>query len=213
MKEKEKYFQQKDPMRSNDIDDILTSDEKVLWRGKPKKSAYIISAVMKMLPFVILWLAIDVTIIVFMATRLEGVPWFLWLFFAVHLAPVWIWIFNIVHSAAEVGNIRYVVTDKRIIIRRGVIIDLKFMYFAEITNVTVRVGLTDRMLKVGDIYITAETQRAVLYDIADPYYIANELQAIVRDIKADTFFPNALRPEVNRGYNTEYEGERFKKTK
>lgn len=211
MEEKEKYFQSKDPMRQNDIKDVITPEEKVLWEGKPKKSAYIIASVLKLLPFVIIWLAIDVFIIVMLATQADGVPWFVWPFFALHLAPVWIWIYNIAHAALEIKNIHYVITDKRIIIRSGVIVDLKFVYFTDITNVTVRVGLIDRMLKVGDIYITAEIQRAVLYDISDPYYIANELQAIVRDIKTDTYYPNALRPENNPGYKTEYDAKRFKK--
>ena len=192
-------------MYRNDIDDLIAEGETVLWRGQPRRSAYIAAAVIKMLPIVLIWLAFDITFIWVMVTQIgDGVPWFVWLFFALHLAPVWIWIANIVRSVLELKNIRYAVTDKRIIVRSGVIVDLKFMYFNDITNVRVRVGLTDRLFKVGDIYITAENQRSVLYDIAAPYSVGNEIQRIVRDIKNDAAFPNALRPAGNPGYDTAY---------
>ena len=206
MKENKKYFSD-NGMYSNNIEDVVKEDENILWQGEPKKSAYILAAVFKMLPIVLFWLLCDGVFIYFLATMGDEVPWFVWIFFAIHLAPVWIWIANIIRSAVEVDNIRYAVTDKRVIVRSGVIIDLKFLYYTDITNVRVRVGLIDRLLKVGDIYITAEAQKAVLYDIADPYRIANELQRIVQDIKNDTYYPNALRPESNPGYRTKYDAE------
>ncbi len=208
MKENKKYFSD-NGMYSNNIEDVVKEDENILWQGKPKKSAYILAAVFKMLPIVLFWLLCDGVFIYFLTTMGDEVPWFVWIFFAIHLAPVWIWIANIIRSAVEVDNIRYAVTDKRVIVRSGVIIDLKFLYYTDITNVRVRVGLIDRLLKVGDIYITAEAQKAVLYDIADPYRIANELQRIVQDIKNDTYYPNALRPESNPGYRTKYDADKI----
>lgn len=204
MKENKKYFTD-NGMYSNNIEDIVKDDENILWSGEPKKSSYILASVFKLLPIVIFWLVCDGVFIYFLATMEDKVPWFVWIFFAIHLAPVWIWIANIIHTVLEVKNIRYALTDKRVIVRSGVIIDLKFLYYTDITNVRVRVGIIDRLLKVGDIYITAESQRAVLYDIKDPYRIANELQRIVQDIKNDTYYPNALRPETNPGYRTKYE--------
>ena len=67
-----------------------------------------------------------------------------------------------------------------------------------------RVGLIDRMLKVGDIYISGKFEATVLYDITDPYFITNQLQKIINDIKTDMSFPNALRPEENEGFKTQY---------
>lgn len=45
----EKYFQS-DEMHINNIDDLLDEDEKILWRDKPKKSAFIWSKIINMLP-------------------------------------------------------------------------------------------------------------------------------------------------------------------
>ena len=203
MEEKKKYFAE-NAMYRNTISDMVQEGENILWEGKPKRLSYILAAVFRMLPIVLLWIVFDSVCIWVLATEVDGVPWFVYLFFVIHLAPVWIWIANIIRAVIELKNIRYAVTDKRIIIRSGVIVDLKFLYFTEVTNVRVRVGVTDRLTKVGDIYITAETQKAVLYDITDPYSVANELQKIVQDIKNDIIFPNALRPDSNAGYNTRY---------
>ena len=66
--------------------------------------------------------------------------------------------------------------------------------------------LIDRRLKVGDIYIKSANQAQVLWDIEDPYRITTQLQKIAADIKADIYYPNALRPEENEGYRTQYKG-------
>ena len=54
----EKYFQN-DSMKNNNIDDLIDSNEQILWRGKPKKSAFILSKFLGLLPFVIIWLLFD----------------------------------------------------------------------------------------------------------------------------------------------------------
>lgn len=71
-------------------------------------------------------------------------------------------------------------------------------------SVDIRVGLVDRLFKVGDIYITAKNGKAVLWDIENPYKVFNMLQKVVNDIKTDIYYPNELRPKENSGYNTKY---------
>ena len=44
----EKYFKD-DGMSSNKIEDLIEADEEILWRGKPKKSAFIWSKILTML--------------------------------------------------------------------------------------------------------------------------------------------------------------------
>ena len=75
----------------------------------------------------------------------------------------------------------------------------------DIQSVNVKVGLLDRMLKVGDIYITTKLEKVVLYDITNPYLITNKLQKITNDIKTDMYYPNAMRPSENQGYKTKYQ--------
>ena len=200
-----------------DIDTLVGADpdEQILWRGKPKRSAFILARVFRMLPIALIWLAIDGFFIGFITYGIiKGqVPTlmilFFVLFFALHLTPVWVWLGNIITASAQLKNIEYAFTNKRIIIRSGIIVDFKNVYYSDIQSVDLKVGLIDRILKVGDIYITTTgrlNSRIDLEDISDPYFITQRLQKIVLDIKADINFPNNLRPEGNDGFKTKYRG-------
>ena len=85
-------------------------------------------------------------------------------------------------------------------------IDFRNVYYADVDSVNLKVGLIDKMTKVGDIYINAKSGSAVILDVENPYFLTQELQKIVVDIKTDVLFPNDLRPETNRGYKTKYDG-------
>lgn len=200
-------------MQQNRIEDILCADEQVLWRGKPKKAAFIIAKILRMLPVALIWLLFDGTFIGIMIVTgafLEMPPpmiVFIVVFFFFHLCPVWIWLSGILTANREHKNIEYAFTNTRIIIRSGVVgIDVNSIYYSEITGVNLRVGLIDRMLKVGDIYISGAFKSQVLWDITDPYLISSRLQKIAHDIKTDIDFPNAYRPEENPGFGTKYKG-------
>ncbi len=203
----ENYFKMDDNMNQNQIEDLLDSDESVLLRMKPKKSAFILNSFISMLPIALIWLIFDgffITMII-----ITKAPSFIWAilvpFFAFHLMPVWIWLSKIISANASHKNIEYVFTEKRIIIRSGIVgIDFKNIYYSDIKGVNLRVGLIDKLCKVGDIYIQALEQSAVLNDIENPYFILNKIQKIVLDIKTDIIFPNNLRPKENSGFNTKY---------
>ena len=207
----ENYFKMTEGMQTNNVEDILDPEESVLLRLKPKKSAYIFNSTMRMLPIALIWLLFDGFFIGAMVYNAGRMPWQIWLiivpFFAVHLLPVWMWVGGIVKAVAGWKNNEYVFTEKRIILRSGVVgIDFVNIYYSDIKGVNLRVGLIDRMFKVGDIYISAERQSNVLWDIPNPYFILQKLQKIVADIKTDIIFPNDLRPKENHGYRTKYRG-------
>ena len=126
-------------------------------------------------------------------------------FFLFHLMPVWIWLSNVLTANRQHENLEYAFTNKRIIIKSGIIgIDFKNIYYSEIDSVNLRVGLVDRIEKVGDIYIKSIGGANVLYDLENPYSLTEKLQKIVVDIKTDIQFPNNLRPAENDGYSTKY---------
>ncbi|MCQ2743157.1 MAG: PH domain-containing protein [Bacilli bacterium] len=212
----ENYFiKDSDPNKKDSIDSMIMKDENVLLRLKPNKKAYIMESFFNGLPFALLWLTFDVFIIVMTvqfwtldAARLGFVLVFMVLFFLIHLAPVWIFIAHIVKRVASLKNIEYAITDKRILIRSGVIgVDFKSIYYSEISGVNVKVSPTDKLFKVGDIYITASTQSAVLDDLKDPYFLMDRIHQITLDIKTDIQFPNDFRPTENHGYYTKYKDE------
>lgn len=204
----ERYFGESQPY---DVENMLSENEQVVWRGKPNKKAFIMSQVFRMLPFAVIWLIFDSAFIaiMFATGAVNEIPPLLLaaigVFFLLHLTPVWIWLYNVLTAAKRQQNTEYVFTDSRIIIKSGVIgVDVVNIYYADVSNVNVRVGLSDKIFKVGDIYITGTFKAQVLWDVEKPYEVATALQKVVHDIKTDTYFPNELRPDVNRGYETRY---------
>ena len=209
----ENYFKNSHAGEAVSMETMLGEDEQILWRGKPKKSAYLWNAFLKHFPIAFIWLLFDGGIIAMMivtgAMKEAGAPIaiFLTVFFAFHLLPVWIWLGNTLTAKKQCENLEYAFTNKRIIVRSGVVgVDYKNLYYAQIESVNLKVGLLDRLLKVGDIYIKCEGSASVLFDLEDPYFLTKKLQEIVLDIKTDVEFPNALRPENNPGYQTKYKG-------
>ena len=131
--------------------------------------------------------------------------WFIPIFFLFHLIPVWSYIAIVIKRLAGYKNLSYVFTDKRIIKRSGVIgVDFDYIYYTDIETVQTKVGLLDKLFKVGDLHINGKSSSLNIDDIKNPYQYGNKIQDIVRDLKADMQFPNDLRPEENHGYNTKY---------
>ena len=190
------------------VNDVLVNGESIIWSGKPKKSAYIINKFFTMLPFAIIWLMFDsIFIISFIASgSFMEMLWFIISFFALHLMPVWIWLSNVLTAKKNWKNTEYYVTDKRIIIESGFIgMNYQTIYYKDIKNVYLRIGVIDRLLKVGDIYFDINQNRAQFFlDLENPYELYTKLQKIVLDIQTDIEFPNNLRPNENNGYNTKY---------
>lgn len=190
----EKYFQPKDS--NSDIQTIeqsLMPDEKILWQGKPQKKAFVLNNVFKMLPIALLWIAFDVFFIVMLATTADDFPPSMiapiCIFFVLHLAPVWIWIYRSVTASKRQKNTDYAFTDRRIIIRKGTIaVDFKSIEYKDVVAVNLRYGVIDRIAKVGDIYITATGKASVLEDLENPTAVAKLLQDTISQIKQNVSF-------------------------
>ncbi len=208
----ENYFvNNQSKSQSLELADFVDQDEQILWQGKPNKKAYILNAVFRMMPFALVWLIFDSAFIGAMigtGVMAELPVWAIvaiCVFFAFHLIPVWFWIGSIVTATKGYKNLDYAFTNKRIIVKSGIIgIDYKNIYYPEIQSVNLKVGIIDRLLKVGDVYVKSVSSSQVLFDISDPYFITKKLQEIVVDIKSDIEFPNELRPLTNPGYRTKY---------
>jgi uncharacterized membrane protein YdbT with pleckstrin-like domain len=138
------------------------------------------------------------------------------LFFAIHLMPVWIWLYNALSAARRWKNTMYYVTNRRILVQTGFLdTQLQSVYYKEIKNVNLHIGIIDKLLGVGDIHFDLGSyyhdgkrhlNRRSFLDITDARQVYNRVQKIVLDIQADIEFPNAYRPAENPGYHTEYKG-------
>ena len=79
------------------------------------------------------------------------------------------------------------------------------IFYKDINNVHLRIGIIDKLLKVGDIYFdTSKNKMQFFLDLENPYDLYTKLQKIVFYIQTDIEFPNNLRPNENNGYNTKY---------
>lgn len=209
-----KYMYNQYGSSSNNIDDLLMDGEEVLWRGKPKKNAFILNKVFVMFPVALIWLLFDGGFIAILISTGEigSMLWFIIPFFAIHLIPVWIWLANAISAGKRWRNTEYAVTDKRIILRNGLFgYDYQSINYVDIEKVNMQVGFIDRILKVGDIRIilsgkSDSNRKAAILDIEQPFDVYKRLQKIVLDIQTDIHYPNNLRPSENPGYQTKYKG-------
>lgn len=194
----------------------LVPGEQILWSAKPKKNAFIINKVLAMMPIALLWLAFDSVLIGQLFSGVGGMELIMIPFMLFHLMPVWIWLGNVITANRRWKNTMYYVTDRRILIQTGFIDrDLQTVYYKDIRDVNLRVGLIDKMLGVGDIHFDLGEYRSgsktrvlskAFLDIEDPHEVYTRIQKIIMDIQTDIEYPNAYRPEENPGYRTHYKG-------
>ena len=111
----EKYFGKNSEVCA--VENMLSAGEQIILREKPKRNAYILAQVFKMMPFALLWIVFDGAFIGLMIgfELFKSMPAplivFLIVFFAFHLLPVWIWISNIVTAGRRQKNIEYIIHD------------------------------------------------------------------------------------------------------
>ena len=182
----------------------LSADERILWSGKPKKSAYVTTKSLTMFPIAIVWLIIDSGFIISSITEGE-LLYFIIPFFILHLTPVWIWLANLVTAWKRWKNTAYYVTNKRIILQTGFFaVNETTLFYKDLHNVQMHIGLLDKIFHTGDICFDAagfsdNGKSAVLAfeDLLEPKDVYDRIQNIVMNIQTDIAFPNALRPEEN----------------
>ena len=161
----------------------LAPGEHILWRGKPKKSAYVADKALAMLPIAIIWTIFDLNFL-----RLSGGSGFLLLFLLVHMMPVWIWIGSAVTSVIQWSNEDYYLTSKRIIIRKGIFNPQRqSVFLRDVNSIRTHYGLLDRMFGSGDIFINyavhghgkhRRTSVWFLMNLADPEPLRERIELL-----------------------------------
>ena len=189
----------------------LAAGETILWRGKPKKSAFIASKSLTLMPIAIVWLCFDSVLI---SSAFSGGPWFLIPFMLLHLMPVWLWLGSMITAGRRWENTNYYVTNRRIIIQGGFLaVNETTLFYKDLRNARVRIDLLDKLFHTGDVvfdngiyYGNSRSQNRLphLEDLEDPYQVYERIQKIILDIQTDIEYPNAFRPAENPGYQTDY---------
>ena len=203
-----------------EIKNYINSGEHVLWTGKPNKAVFIKERIFSPLFIVAaVWLMFDLAFIGgFLGMASDNLPFsplLLVPFFALHLLPVWIYIFRVVFAFREWRNTDYMVTYKAVYATKGVFTtNCDRKTFQEITNVSVHQGIIDKSHNVGDVFIiTGFTtnskgqsikQGINIIDVEDYLEVYKLITRTGTDIFSDTMYPNDLRPKENHGYKTKY---------
>lgn len=169
----------------------LAAGEHILWRGKPKKSAYIADKALSLMPIAIFWAIFD-----FQFLRHAGGNGLLLIFLLVHLFPVWLWIGSALTSVIQWRNEDYFLTNKRLIIRRGVFKpERQSVFLRDVHTVRLHCGLLDRLFGSGDIYINYAVHRHgkhrstsgyFLLNLADPQTVQERIELLAMDAGAPT---------------------------
>lgn len=193
----------------------LAPGEAVLWKGKPKRSAFIATKSLTMLPIAIVWLMFDSTFIISMFSGGgSGMMLFMIPFFLLHLMPVWIWLGSMLTAGKRWKNTTYYVTNRRIIIQGGFLaVNESSLFYKDLRNAQMKIGLLDKLFGTGDIVFDSgmilynrknQQHGPMLEDLENPQEVYNRIQKIILDIQTDMEYPNAYRPAENPGYNTQY---------
>lgn len=189
----------------------LAAGEAILWRGKPKRSAFVATKSLTLLPIAIIWLCFDSTLI-FSAFH-DGGPWFLIPFMLLHLMPVWIWLGSTLTAGRRWSNTNYYVTNRRIIIQSGFFaVNETSLFYKELRNAQMRIGLFDHLFHTGSIafdsgvimHYNKQQKGPSLENLENPKDVYERIQKIILDIQTDMEYPNAYRPAENPGYQTDY---------
>ena len=161
----------------------LAAGEYVIWKGKPKKNAYIADKALSMLPIAILWTVFDLNFL-----RMAGGNGFLLMFLAVHMMPVWIWIGSAVTSVFQWRNEDYYITNKRIIIRKGIFNPQRqSLFLRDVHSVRTHYGLLDRLFGSGDVYLNyavhghgkhRRTSGWFLVNLSDPEQLRERIELL-----------------------------------
>lgn len=181
----EKFFQQKTTSRT--IDDHIQQNEKVLWRCCPKKFSYALNQSIKLMPIALLWAAIDFGLLFGVILQQEIGPMLFIIipFFALHLMPFWIWIGQTVKASRHLKGVKYVITNQRVFEFQN---DYGYIStcaeIKHLVNVELKRSFIDKILGVGDIYITSKTGSFAMFDIPKSDFVFGKLKEICDNRRA-----------------------------
>lgn len=194
-----------------EFDSVKDDDEEILWTGKPKFIPYTVTALglgIGVFIFVGVYYTMTKNISNEDGTTGNFSMWFV-------AIPIVIFLFSFLNKIFSYSNTSYAFTNKRVMVRTGFIgTNFKIIDYDKITDIQVTVNFIERAFNVGTIkFFSGRTESndgiiSKLYDqweaIVNPYEVFKQLKKVSVDIKTDFNYPNALRPDANPGYSTQY---------
>lgn len=171
---------------------MLLPNEFIVAETRPHKPAFVLNRILKDILFVLLWIAFDSAFIVLMVVfnvlaEEPGLLGFVIPFFALHLLPVWMWIFNFFKAFRMAKHTIYIFTDQRLITqtyKKGIL--LEATPYKNISAIDVRIGRIDKMFQVGDITLVGPAWKYTIEDIKDVMKTYHLLQNYMQGLDANS---------------------------
>ena len=190
------------------VKDVLSHDETILWQGKPNKKSYITKLIGNY--FSTMLITGIILGILFLFVYLTSFDIISCIFFGlmglIFLVPFILSTIILIPKIVETKNIEYVVTDKKLLYKGGIIgVDYKTLLYTDVNKVTLLVGFMDKLFKDGTISLIGNNNSIKIHSISNCYDLYSKLYKIILDIQTDIKYPNALRADNNPGYNTKKE--------
>ena len=201
------------------FDQILNSDEKVIWSEKPQKKPFLLVTIPAMFALIAFGI-VSFTFIYYFAQNWfsfgndnadKSIPWYGYIPIVFMSSPLWMGILYPFYMMMAYKNIHYCYTNRRVILRSGAWgADYKTIEYDQISDLEVKVGPVGEKYNTGNLTIITGTNSDgkqisnTMYAISQPYEVFKNLKKVMLDIKTDYFYPNELRPDINKGYKTEY---------
>ena len=182
-------------IETDPILEFIEYGEEIIWRGKPKMSAFILSKFFSALPVVLLFIAFDSFLVY---TILSGykqyeqeIPIYVILIifavgFTIHLFPAWRWLWNVITARKIYKNTEYCITDRKVIIQVALIIRrYEIIHFYDVSWINSKINFFEKKLGIGNvrIYVSRRDALCELNSIADAQAIQNKLIEIVKNYK------------------------------
>ena len=122
---------------------MVGQNENILWSGRPNLKCFILESIFNpLLPFALVWALFDGFFIFMMSTGATntnaptGFALPLIFFFALHLMPVWIYLFGVIFSFLRYKNTSFAITDQGVYVSGGILTqNYERKPFAEMSNV------------------------------------------------------------------------------
>lgn len=208
---------------SQDLRNMIGNQETIIWCGKPDKKCFILEGIFNpLMPFALIWFLVDTFIaggtLIAGGSEAPKMMIFLIPFLMIHMMPVWLYLGGCLFVFRKYRNTEYAITDKAIYTTGGMFTkNFEMKLFAEISHVTIHRGIFDQWLGVGDVNTVCghishnhngnHTGHGMnLCDLRDYNRVFNIVKQLQQDVYSDVMYPNAMRPEQNPGYNTQYTG-------
>lgn len=198
---------------------ILNSDEEILWLEKPPRKPFLLVTLPAMFALIFGGLISFTFIYAFAGQWFSfgnengdtSIPLYGYIPIVLISFPLWLGLLYPFYMIMTYKNIFYCYTNRRIVIRSGAWgVDYKTIEYDQITDLEVKVGPVGEKYATGNIIIFTGSDSEgkkiskTMYAITKPYEVFKNLKKVMLDIKTDFYYPNELRPEINKGYKTEY---------